>query len=115
MRRLAWSSAWQKYCEAKSSGRQTISAPWRGGVADFLDGAGAVFLGRGPQRICTSATRVGLMAEEVVTVSNAYLWKDGGQNAKRECGRVSRKRRRVVSGERGERRLNSRADLLSCN
>ena len=42
--KLAWSSAWQKYCEANSSGRQTIRAPCAGGVADFLDGAGAVFL-----------------------------------------------------------------------
>ena len=53
--KLAWSSDWQKYCERKSSGRQTICAPCFAASRMRAIALARFASGSGPHCICTSA------------------------------------------------------------
>ena len=70
--KFLWSSVWQKYWERKSSGRQTIPAPFLAASRMKSRAREKFFSGSAPQRICTSAAFIlsCVMSTEVETALN---------------------------------------------
>src|SRR5437868_10148309 len=70
--KFLWSSVWQKYWERKSSGRQTIPAPFLAASRMKSRAREKFFSESAQQRICTSATFVlsCVMSTEVETALN---------------------------------------------
>src|SRR6266571_9278260 len=65
--KFLWSSVWQKYCDRKSSGRQTIAAPFLAASRMNSIAREKFFSGSTPQRICTSATFVVSAIQQLTT------------------------------------------------
>src|SRR2546421_12681096 len=53
--KFLWCSVWQKYCDRKSSGRQTIAAPFLAASRMKSSAREKFFSGSAPHRICTRA------------------------------------------------------------
>src|SRR5438105_12087059 len=78
--KFLWSSVWQKYCDRKSSGRQTISAPFLAASRMKSIAREKLFSGSAPQRICTSATFViGNLAIQKLTTKDTKKHEDENQ------------------------------------
>src|SRR5207237_10664690 len=72
--KFLWSSVWQKYWERKSSGRQTIPAPFLAASRMKSRARENFFSESAQQRICTSATFVlsFFMSNDVETALIGY-------------------------------------------